>query len=188
MNQAVASTNVNISAPIIGSHALRATRDKRFDGDRPPRLGPVTVAEINAAINAIDDYLLPAPAAWIMARIATLQSYFFTAEMSEDLSVANARGWAKQLEEFPAWAINVACDAWTADQASKRPTPAAIRAHCHELTANSANRRVKLARVMRIHTHGADPVERVPPTDAEKAHVSMLVREMVEGFKREEGA
>ena len=126
MNQAVTSSNLSPTAPTIGEHALRASRDKRFEGDRPPRIGPVTVGEINAAINALDEYLLPAPTAWIMARIATLQSYFFTAEMSEDLSIANARGWAKQLEEFPAWAINAACDAWTADEASKRPTPAAV--------------------------------------------------------------
>lgn len=183
---ATTSSRLSPTAPTIERHALRALRDKRFDGDRPPRIGPVTTAQINNAINALETYLLPADQPWVIARITTMLAHYWTPAMPEKLHDAVIREWLDIVGGFPILAVQKACEFHVSTEEKRRPTPAIIAQLCQEYAAVEIDRCAKLKKVLQVSSNGPEPVERTPPTESEKAHASKLVRDMVEGFNRED--
>lgn len=181
MSVPAVSNNHQLQRPTIGQYALRASRDKRFLGERPPKIGAVTSAEITQAINALDEYLLPAGKPRLVARITTMFAHYWTPQMPENLQDAVIHEWIQIIGKYPSWAVEKACRQWVESEDRKRPTPAVIGKLCHEYTASDSDRLARLKTVMRVCTYGPEPVERTPPTQAEKDAVSAMVAEALEG-------
>ena len=64
--------------------------------------------------------------AWILGRIATLLSHYWTDDDDEHLSTAIGADWADVLEGLPQAAIQAACINFQREEPRRRPTPAAI--------------------------------------------------------------
>lgn len=102
------------------------------DGDErtewyPPVATPDQKQQIAAILRDYDNYLTPARAEWITARVVALRAHFYVADMPKQMHKAMLQDWLNALDEFPKWAIEAACNTWINGHEDKRPTPGAIR-------------------------------------------------------------
>ncbi|KEP68829.1 hypothetical protein DL1_08640 [Thioclava dalianensis] len=77
----------------------------------------------------MDELKRPAPTKWITARIATLLTHYFAADIPPQVQEAIAADWVAALRGNPAWAIARACQWWISAENTarrKRPLPGDI--------------------------------------------------------------
>lgn len=84
--------------------------------------------QIAAAVDAIT---VPASRAWIMARIASLLTGYYAADVPASIVKMDAEDWADELGDNPEWAIQAAVRWWRSKanpDRRKRPQPGDIAA------------------------------------------------------------
>ncbi|KAA5605441.1 hypothetical protein F1188_11105 [Roseospira marina] len=90
--------------------------------------------------------LRPARRQDVSARVMTALAHFYVAAMPEGIHQQIAADWADALGEFPMWAIAEAFRKHLRTE-DRKPTIAAIRSRCQDLTANMRRRRDRLQRL-----------------------------------------
>lgn len=81
---------------------------------------------------------------WIAQRVVSLLSHYFVAEIHPAAMEKVASDWTRQLELYPEWAIEAACDWWVSRHNPKRrqkPVPGDI--------ADRANTEAAIIRIAR---------------------------------------
>jgi len=78
-------------------------------------------------------YLAPAAEGEIIGLITVLRAHYFTPEMPEGLAIEVVKDWARDLAEFPAWAVQRACDRYRRTK-TDIPHPATLRKYALDAT------------------------------------------------------
>lgn len=92
-----------------------------------------TVDELDEIRQGISALTVEARPAWIMARVASLLSQYYAADVPQAAVAMMAEDWLDELREYPQWAITKAVRWWkSADNADrkKRPLEGDISARC----------------------------------------------------------
>lgn len=69
---------------------------------------------------AADNLSVPARSEFIAGRVTALLSNYYVAEIPDQIAESVARDWIKELEPYPAWAIDNACRWWGSRENKKR--------------------------------------------------------------------
>lgn len=107
-----------------------------------------------AAAEALD---MRPPLDWIAGQVFALLSEYYTAELPASVRDVITARWIKELRDFPAWAIEDACDWWVSRnnrERKRKPVSGDIGARCQEITAPL---RAAKTQIERYERYGDNP-------------------------------
>lgn len=168
------------------THALQATKipltpQERFGAlDRAVqqlthslRLPLVTQQDRNDLEAKVAPLAVPAPPAWIAARVASLLSPYYEKDTPQAVREMDAEDWVLSLIEYPRWAIDAAVRWWKGpenDKRHRRPFEGDIAARAKiEMGAVNAAKIKIGAFDAGIRIGGSQGQERAPITEEERA-------------------
>jgi hypothetical protein len=172
LSPAVRRATGAVTVGIFGEDGYRGTRE-RFDIE-PAAVRPEDVADLRRHLAELDEALMPAEPGWLLARILGLLSHYRDRELPEAVEQALANDWAKDLAEYPAWAIAEAVRVWR--RANKwAPKISEIREICDAAVGEHRRIQSRLQAVL-LQLEGHSPA--LP-----KATVHAFVQEAAEGCR-----
>lgn len=117
--------------------SLPLTLARRLHGLTPERarimtLVPEERGTLEGLLPAYRAYVEPGNRGEISALAARLRSHYFVPAMSSGLAAAVAEDWANDLERFPLWLVEAACDDYRKTHPIRAPKTANIIAFCQD--------------------------------------------------------
>ncbi len=149
-----------LSKPLLPASLAQLVKSKVRDSfgpngydyvELPWELPAVTGADreaAKAALPAFDAYLAPPEPRWVMGRIATLLSHYFTNQMSDSLAAGVAQDWAALLDGLPKSAIEQAALKWLRTETRRRPGPGDIRELALQIAGKQMQQRDRLRMIV----------------------------------------
>ncbi|MDO6458872.1 hypothetical protein Q4494_17455 [Celeribacter halophilus] len=83
---------------------------------------------------ALEQIGTPANKKWIAQRVAVLLAHYFIVDGHPAVMEAVAADWIRELEGYPEWAIEAACEWWLSrynPKCHQKPLPGAISSRAH---------------------------------------------------------
>lgn len=83
---------------------------------RSPQSQIASRTDRDQIVSSIGQLRTPCDQAWLMARVLSLLSQYFAADIPESVKRIEAEDWRAALGVWPAWAIEKACRWWKSDE------------------------------------------------------------------------